>query len=259
MSEMFENVWFVEPQCMTFVGRYWNWMLFSQVGRHIPTCSWLSYRETSNKIFQFSIPDCFCFEPPSCPCWPPSTELIGKTIDCIVEIPGLRSSPNLHLAISFFQQFSCLSTYLTISGPCNGAPGFSSDRKDRQSSLQIWNDAISDLNTLKLSAKFMPYYNQDWSGQQLSRAADIRILITNIPHYISGEKPFKCEFDGCDRRFANSSDRKKHSHVHTSDKPYNCKVRGCDKSYTHPSSLRKHVSHSFMALYVFVRTFLRQI
>lgn len=57
----------------------------------------------------------------------------------------------------------------------------------------------------------------------------------------AGEKPFKCEFEGCDRRFANSSDRKKHSHVHTSDKPYNCKVKGCDKSYTHPSSLRKHM------------------
>ncbi|EPY72990.1 hypothetical protein CB1_060782082 [Camelus ferus] len=57
----------------------------------------------------------------------------------------------------------------------------------------------------------------------------------------TGEKPFKCEFDGCDRKFANSSDRKKHSHVHTSDKPYYCKIRGCDKSYTHPSSLRKHM------------------
>lgn len=56
---------------------------------------------------------------------------------------------------------------------------------------------------------------------------------------LAGEKPFKCEFDGCDRRFANSSDRKKHMHVHTSDKPYICKV--CDKSYTHPSSLRKHM------------------
>uniref|UniRef100_A0A8B9QNN5 C2H2-type domain-containing protein n=1 Tax=Apteryx owenii TaxID=8824 RepID=A0A8B9QNN5_APTOW len=55
------------------------------------------------------------------------------------------------------------------------------------------------------------------------------------------QKPFKCEFDGCDRKFANSSDRKKHSHVHTSDKPYYCKIRGCDKSYTHPSSLRKHM------------------
>lgn len=56
-----------------------------------------------------------------------------------------------------------------------------------------------------------------------------------------GEKPFRCEFEGCERRFANSSDRKKHSHVHTSDKPYMCKVRGCDKCYTHPSSLRKHM------------------
>lgn len=56
---------------------------------------------------------------------------------------------------------------------------------------------------------------------------------------LSGEKPFLCEFDGCDRRFANSSDRKKHMHVHTSDKPYLCKL--CDKSYTHPSSLRKHM------------------
>lgn len=59
---------------------------------------------------------------------------------------------------------------------------------------------------------------------------------------VLGEKPFKCEFEGCDRRFANSSDRKKHMHVHTSDKPYLCKM--CDKSYTHPSSLRKHMKVS---------------
>ena len=59
--------------------------------------------------------------------------------------------------------------------------------------------------------------------------------------YFSGEKPFECEIAGCDRRFANSSDRKKHMHVHTTDKPYLCGVRGCDKTYTHPSSLRKHL------------------
>ena len=47
------------------------------------------------------------------------------------------------------------------------------------------------------------------------------------------ERPFQCQF--CERRFANSSDRKKHQHVHTSDKPYNCRVNGCDKTYTHPS------------------------
>ena len=77
--------------------------------------------------------------------------------------------------------------------------------------------------------------------------------------YVSGEKPFKCEFEGCDRRFANSSDRKKHSHVHTSDKPYNCKVRGCDKSYTHPSSLRKHMKvcklHTYCCRYIYMSVY----
>lgn len=67
------------------------------------------------------------------------------------------------------------------------------------------------------------------------------VFKTKFIYFVTGEKPFKCEYAGCDRRFANSSDRKKHSHVHTSDKPYNCRVHGCDKSYTHPSSLRKHM------------------
>jgi hypothetical protein len=58
---------------------------------------------------------------------------------------------------------------------------------------------------------------------------------------VAGEKPFKCDFHGCDRRFANSSDRKKHMFVHTTDKPYTCRVDGCEKTYTHPSSLRKHM------------------
>ncbi|CAB1315935.1 unnamed protein product [Coregonus sp. 'balchen'] len=50
-----------------------------------------------------------------------------------------------------------------------------------------------------------------------------------------GEKPFKCEFEGCDRRFANSSDRKKHMHVHTSDKPYICKVHKSQTSGNSPT------------------------
>ena len=57
----------------------------------------------------------------------------------------------------------------------------------------------------------------------------------------AGEKPFKCQFPGCDRRFPNSSDRKKHTMTHTHHKPFECRVPGCDKTYTHPSSLRKHM------------------
>lgn len=74
--------------------------------------------------------------------------------------------------------------------------------------------------------------------------SSVWLMFSILVSIVSGEKPFKCEHEGCDRRFANSSDRKKHSHVHTSDKPYNCRINGCDKSYTHPSSLRKHMKVS---------------
>ncbi|KAF7228520.1 zinc finger protein ZIC 3-like, partial [Nothobranchius furzeri] len=98
----------------------------------------------------------------------------------------------------------------------------------------------SELLTQHVSAQLPRYVRVHMSGSLFVRAVwvihHVRARVCLNP---AGEKPFKCEFDGCDRRFANSSDRKKHMHVHTSDKPYICKV--CDKSYTHPSSLRKHM------------------
>lgn len=90
------------------------------------------------------------------------------------------------------------------------------------------------LNFLVWSSS--PKWNRNWERVTM---LPTRTNVSVLPP--PGEKPFRCEFEGCERRFANSSDRKKHSHVHTSDKPYTCKVRGCDKCYTHPSSLRKHM------------------
>ncbi|XP_003369364.1 zinc finger protein [Trichinella spiralis] len=63
----------------------------------------------------------------------------------------------------------------------------------------------------------------------------------------TGEKPYSCEFPGCQKRFTNASDRAKHQNRTHSDevqsrrKPYLCPVPNCDKRYTDPSSLRKHM------------------
>ncbi|XP_018879939.3 zinc finger protein ZIC 4 isoform X3 [Gorilla gorilla gorilla] len=99
----------------------------------------------------------------------------------------------------------------------------------------FWLERIENNNTLweKAQSQKMRYKTS------LVMRKRLRLYRNTLKE--SSEKPFRCEFEGCERRFANSSDRKKHSHVHTSDKPYTCKVRGCDKCYTHPSSLRKHM------------------
>lgn len=57
----------------------------------------------------------------------------------------------------------------------------------------------------------------------------------------TGEKPYVCPFEGCEKRYSNSSDRFKHTRTHIESKPYRCKVDGCLKQYTDPSSLRKHL------------------
>ncbi|XP_027629027.1 zinc finger protein GLIS2 [Tupaia chinensis] len=48
-------------------------------------------------------------------------------------------------------------------------------------------------------------------------------------------------YEGCNKRYSNSSDRFKHTRTHYVDKPYYCKMPGCHKRYTDPSSLRKHI------------------
>ncbi|CAB1325375.1 unnamed protein product [Coregonus sp. 'balchen'] len=97
-------------------------------------------------------------------------------------------------------------------------------------------------NSQQLVSQFLGLYKPlNMAIQRGGGDAFLRCSRQNLKHELVCEKPFKCEFEGCNRRFANSSDRKKHSHVHSSDKPYMCKVRGCEKCYTHPSSLRKHM------------------
>ncbi|XP_070297978.1 zinc finger protein GLIS2-like [Salvelinus sp. IW2-2015] len=60
-------------------------------------------------------------------------------------------------------------------------------------------------------------------------------------HQRHSEKPYICPYEGCNKRYSNSSDRFKHTRTHYVDKPYYCKMAGCLKRYTDPSSLRKHI------------------
>ncbi|KAL3093133.1 hypothetical protein niasHT_022583 [Heterodera trifolii] len=59
----------------------------------------------------------------------------------------------------------------------------------------------------------------------------------------TGERPFQCTI--CGRSFTNISDKMKHEkRVHKKKKQYCCVVLGCANAYTDPSSLRKHTLRS---------------
>lgn len=70
---------------------------------------------------------------------------------------------------------------------------------------------------------------------------ELRVHGVNVLFFLPGEKPYICPYEGCNKRYSNSSDRFKHTRTHYVDKPYYCKMVGCLKRYTDPSSLRKHI------------------
>ncbi len=57
----------------------------------------------------------------------------------------------------------------------------------------------------------------------------------------TGEKPYPCHHTDCEKKFNNTSDRAKHMKTHITKKPYVCRHIGCSKAYTDPSSMRKHI------------------
>ncbi|CAI6346204.1 unnamed protein product [Macrosiphum euphorbiae] len=67
----------------------------------------------------------------------------------------------------------------------------------------------------------------------------------NLKCICTGEKPYVCSVNGCNKAYSNTSDRFKHTRTHFIEKPYACRVESCLKRYTDPSSLRKHAkSHN---------------
>ncbi|KAI9483324.1 MAG: hypothetical protein EXX96DRAFT_499375 [Benjaminiella poitrasii] len=57
----------------------------------------------------------------------------------------------------------------------------------------------------------------------------------------TGEKPFKCNVEGCDKRFSRLDSLNTHIKTHSNIRPYTCPIKNCSKAYFHSRSLRKHV------------------
>jgi len=56
---------------------------------------------------------------------------------------------------------------------------------------------------------------------------------------VSGEKPYKCSWEGCEWRFARSDELTRHYRKHTGAKPFKC--RHCDRCFSRSDHLALHM------------------
>lgn len=54
----------------------------------------------------------------------------------------------------------------------------------------------------------------------------------------TGEKPYVCDFEGCNRAYAQSNDLLKHKKVHVGELVYKCTI--CPEAFRLQSQLRDH-------------------
>ena len=54
------------------------------------------------------------------------------------------------------------------------------------------------------------------------------------------ERPFKCDFPGCDKSFSVMGSLTIHKRVHSGIRPFKCPYPGCARSFSESSNLHKH-------------------
>ena len=56
---------------------------------------------------------------------------------------------------------------------------------------------------------------------------------------LSGEKPYRCSWEGCEWRFARSDELTRHHRKHTGVKPFKCSQ--CERSFSRSDHLALHM------------------
>lgn len=59
------------------------------------------------------------------------------------------------------------------------------------------------------------------------------------------ERPYACDWDGCDLRFRRRHHLVAHKRVHTKERPYDCQYPGCEMKFTKSHHVKRHFETHF--------------
>ena len=88
-------------------------------------------------------------------------------------------------------------------------------------------------------AMYKPHIHVRDQRRELQQTPVVFLQVHERAH--TGEKPFKCGVEGCDKAFATGYGLKSHTRTHTGEKPYKCPNEECGKAFKTSGDLQKHV------------------
>ena len=81
-------------------------------------------------------------------------------------------------------------------------------------------------------------YRCDYEGCSAAFTHSCTLMTHKRLH--SGEKPYKCDYEGCSAAFAQSNGLVTHKRTHSGEHPYKCDYEGCSSAFSTGTGLTRH-------------------
>ncbi|KAG2230986.1 hypothetical protein INT48_002765 [Thamnidium elegans] len=103
-----------------------------------------------------------------------------------------------------------------------------------------WSGCDTSTTSLDQLIVHTAYYCQWVSCPRNQKPFLKRHKMQNHMRTHTGERPFECHIEDCEKKFSRPDSLNTHIKTHSNIRPYACTVENCAKAYFHSRSLRKH-------------------